>query len=166
MTPTAERGSATVWMVALAGVLAMLGTAAVLGGAAVVARHRATAAADLAALAAAGGAVTGSPDPCALAADVAAANGADLTGCGVSAGAVVEIEVSVPVRLAGLGVHRAQARARAGPLLADPAASVQRVRPVGVLGGPLGGEQFVEDHVEHPHRAGLVERVVAVAALG
>ena len=67
-----DRGSATVWTVALSGVLATLGMAAVLGGAAVVARHRATAAADLAALAAAGRAVTGSTDACAMGSGVAA----------------------------------------------------------------------------------------------
>ena len=51
--PTGERGSATVWVLALAAVLATVGAAVVLVGAAVVARHRATTAADLAALAAA-----------------------------------------------------------------------------------------------------------------
>ncbi|MCU1607308.1 MAG: hypothetical protein JWP46_3773, partial [Modestobacter sp.] len=42
-----ERGSATVWVVTLAGLLAAVGMAAVLVGAAVVGRHRAGAAADL-----------------------------------------------------------------------------------------------------------------------
>lgn len=122
MTPPAlrrrlagERGSATVWMVALSGVLATLGVAVVLGGAAVVARHRATAAADLAALAAAGRAVTADPDACAVAADVAAANAAELTGCTVGVDAVVEISVSVPVRFGPLGLLAATGRARAGP---------------------------------------------------
>ena len=62
-----ERGSATVWVVALSGVLAAIGVAAVLVGAAVVGRHRATAAADLAALAAAEHAVRGDPGACAAA---------------------------------------------------------------------------------------------------
>ena len=56
-----ERGSATVWVLALSAVLAVVGAAVVLVGAAVVARHRAAAAADLGALAAAGRAVAGDP---------------------------------------------------------------------------------------------------------
>ena len=56
-----ERGSATVWVLALAGVLALVGLAGVLVGAAAVARHRAGSAADLTALAAAGRAVLADP---------------------------------------------------------------------------------------------------------
>ena len=111
-----ERGSATVWVVALAGVLAAIGVAAVLVGAAVVGRHRATTAADLAALAAAEHAVRGAPGACAAAGEVAGANGARLTACTVGDGAVVEVAVAVPVRLGPLGVSRAGARARAGPV--------------------------------------------------
>jgi secretion/DNA translocation related TadE-like protein len=115
-----ERGSATVWMLALSGVLAVVGIAAVLVGAAAVARHRAGSAADLAALAAAGQAVTGGPAACTTAADIAAANGAELTACTVDEAAVVEVAVRVPVRLGGLGVRWATARARAGPVPSDP----------------------------------------------
>ena len=111
-----ERGSATVWVVALAGVLAVIGVAAVLVGTAVVGRHRATTAADLAALAAAERAVRGDAGACAVAGEVAAANGAGLTACTVGDGAVVEVAVAVPVRLGPLGVSRAGARARAGPV--------------------------------------------------
>ena len=68
-----ERGSATVWTLAVSGVLAVVGAAAVLTGAAVVARHRATAAADLVALAAAGRAVAGDAGPCVAAERIAAA---------------------------------------------------------------------------------------------
>jgi secretion/DNA translocation related TadE-like protein len=114
-----ERGSATVWMLALSGVLATIGLAAVLVGAAVVARHRATGAADLAALAAAGRAVNGHVDGCARAATVADANAAVLTACTVGADVVVQVEVSVPVRLGPLGLHSATARARAGPVAPD-----------------------------------------------
>jgi secretion/DNA translocation related TadE-like protein len=110
-----ERGSATVWVVALSGVLAMLGAAAVYVGAAVVARHRATAAADFAALAAAVRAVEGLADGCARAADLAAENAADLTACAVGRGGIARVEVSVTVRLGRLGVHSATAAARAGP---------------------------------------------------
>ncbi|RBY74656.1 hypothetical protein DQ238_21470 [Geodermatophilus sp. TF02-6] len=112
-----ERGSATVWVVALSGVLAAIGVAAVLVGAAVVGRHRATGAADLAALAAAERAVRGDSRACAVAAEVARANGAHLTACTVDGASVVEVAVEVPVRLGPVGAHRAGARARAGPVL-------------------------------------------------
>ncbi|SFK89114.1 Rv3654c family TadE-like protein [Geodermatophilus ruber] len=117
---TGERGSATVWVVALSGVLAAVGVAAVLVGTAVVARHRATGAADLAALAAAERAVRGDPGACSAAAAVAGANGAELTGCTVDGAAVVEVTVAVPVRLGPLGTGRAAARARAGPVAPAP----------------------------------------------
>jgi secretion/DNA translocation related TadE-like protein len=113
--PVGERGSATVWVVALSAVLALVGASAVLVGAAVVARHRATPGADLAALAAAARAVLGDADACAAAREVAAANSAELTRCTVGAGAVAEVTVSVPLRLGRLGVHTATATARAGP---------------------------------------------------
>ncbi|TFV57947.1 UNVERIFIED_ORG: pilus assembly protein TadE [Bacillus sp. AZ43] len=101
-------------MVAVSTVLSAIGVAAVLAGSAVVARHRATTAADLAALA---GAVRGlqGADACGASAELAEANGAELTGCRVGAGQTVEVAVSVPVRLGGLGVFAATARARAGP---------------------------------------------------
>jgi secretion/DNA translocation related TadE-like protein len=111
-----ERGSATVWVIALSGVLALVAAAVVLVGAATAARHRAGAAADLAALAAATRAVLGEPDACDLAAHVARANAAALVSCSVDDSAVVEVRVDVPVRLGGLGVHVASARARAGPV--------------------------------------------------
>jgi secretion/DNA translocation related TadE-like protein len=101
------------------GVLAVIGMAAVLVGAAVVARHRATAAADLAALAGAVRAVEG-VDGCRTAARVAAANAAELTACTQSTDAVVDVEVSVPVRLGRFGVLTAGARARAGPVSPGP----------------------------------------------
>ena len=124
-----ERGSATVWVLALAGLLAVLGTAAVLVGGAVVARHRASTAADLAALAAAGRAVFGDPAACATAARVARANAAELEGCVVRPEAVVEVRVQVPVRFGPLGSFAAHARARAGP--APAVADGVRDRPSG-----------------------------------
>ena len=111
-----ERGSATVWVLGLAGLLADLGAAVVHGGLAEVARHRAGAAADLAALAAAARAVVGDPAACAEAARIARANTAQLDGCSVGAGAVVAVQVRVPVRLGALGVFQAHGRARAGPV--------------------------------------------------
>ncbi|SFE10437.1 helicase/secretion neighborhood TadE-like protein [Blastococcus tunisiensis] len=117
--PESERGSATVWVLALGGVLAVIGMAAVLTGAAVVARHRATAAADLAALAGAVRAVQGA-DACRSAAELARANAAELVACVVGDGAVVEVSVSVPVRLGPLGAVSATAHARAGPVAPAP----------------------------------------------
>ena len=116
-----ERGSATVWVMVLCGVLATVGVAVVLTGAAVVARHRAGAAADLAALAGAARAVQGA-DACGEAARLAAANAAELTGCEVEPGGRVRVTVSVPVALGRLGIFSATGRARAGPVPvgADP----------------------------------------------
>ncbi|MGY1600789.1 Rv3654c family TadE-like protein [Geodermatophilus sp. SYSU D00815] len=116
MSRDGERGSATVWVLALAGVLAAVGTAAVLLAAAVTARHRAGAAADLAALAAAAAAVRGDPGACAAAAELAARNGAELTSCALASGAVVAVTVAVPLRLGPLGAFSAEGRARAGPV--------------------------------------------------
>src|SRR3954451_5984687 len=150
-----ERGSATVWMLAVSGVLAVLGVAAVLTGVAVVARHRATAAADLAALAGAVRAVQ-SVDACGIAARLARANDAELTGCEVRDGAVVEVAVAVPVRLGRLGVFSATARARAGPVLRS--ALVGGAVAGGLLEDrTLPGGELVEHHVEDAHRARLVE---------
>jgi secretion/DNA translocation related TadE-like protein len=111
-----ERGSATVWVLGLAGLLAVLGAAVVLVGLAVVARHRASGAADMAALTAAGRAVLSDPAACATAARIARANFAELDGCVVRPGGVVEVRVRVPVRLGPLGSFTARARARAGPV--------------------------------------------------
>jgi secretion/DNA translocation related TadE-like protein len=108
-----------VWVVVLCGVLATIGIAVVLTGAAVVARHRAGAAADLAALAGATRAVHGA-DACGEAERLAMANAAQLTGCEVEPGGRVLVTVSVPVSLGRLGVFSAAARARAGPVLTEP----------------------------------------------
>lgn len=130
-----ERGSAAVWVLALSGVVAALGLAVVLSGAAVVARHRAGAAADLAALAAAGRAVVGHLDACVVAAEVAAGNSARLTDCTVDRNAVVTVTVSVPLRLGPLGVRTASARARAGP--APRPATATAVPGTGATGLPF-----------------------------
>jgi secretion/DNA translocation related TadE-like protein len=102
-------------VLALSAVLALIGAASVLVGAAVVARHRATAAADLAALAAAGRAVLGDAGACSVAREMAAANAAVLTDCALGGGGVAEVTVTVGVQLGRLGLHTATASARAGP---------------------------------------------------
>ncbi|MBT0767361.1 hypothetical protein KIH74_00410 [Kineosporia sp. J2-2] len=102
-----DRGSGTVLMIGLVGVAAVL-MAALLGlGGAVVARHRAGAAADLAALAA-----VDSGEGCAAAGRVAAANGARLAECDPAADGSVRVTVTVEAP----GLHRtASASARAAP---------------------------------------------------
>ncbi|KRE42427.1 Rv3654c family TadE-like protein [Knoellia sp. Soil729] len=113
-----EQGSGTVLVVAAIGVLLVLATAGFQLGAAATAAHRARAAADLSALAGAtarqGGG--GGGVPCALVADVAARNGADVIACSLGVGESVTVRVSVEVSTHWPGVpDRAVASARAGP---------------------------------------------------
>ena len=82
-------------------------------GAAVVARHRAQAAADLAALAAAARLPAGAESACAQAGVVARAMGADPAGCLIDdLDVVVTVEVGVAIGRWGT----ARAAARAGPV--------------------------------------------------
>ena len=83
-------------------------------GGAVSARHRAQAAADLAALAGAARLAEGVTAACATAAALAQANHARVTACDVS-GLDVVVEVAVPVDLGRWGLGTAAAIARAGP---------------------------------------------------
>ena len=118
-----DRGSATVWTVAVA-LIVMASTAAVLlVGVAIAARHRVATAADLSALAAAaalasaqsGGGSDAAVQACGVAADIASANGARIGECQVH-GSIVD--VLAIVRLTGIGyvgAHSVSARARAGP---------------------------------------------------
>ncbi|PRX99469.1 Rv3654c family TadE-like protein [Allonocardiopsis opalescens] len=114
----AQRGSGTVWAVALC---ALVWTSAlVLAAAAGVRadRQQAAGAADLAALAAAARAVAGASAACAAADASAQRNGARLESCAVR-GPAAEVVVAVPVdRLpAALGIGPdLQARSRAGPV--------------------------------------------------
>lgn len=112
-----EAGSATVVLVAVAGVVLMLSWAGLTLGAAVSAAHRARAAADLAALAAAGARVRGTdlPAACARGAAVASANGAVQVSCGAGPGGSVTVSASVTATMPLLGsVREARADARAG----------------------------------------------------
>ena len=79
-------------------------------GGAVVARHRAQAAADLAALAAAGVLPAGAQAACARAGDIAGAMGASITDCRIDG---LDVVVSAQVTVA-LGAARGAARA--GPV--------------------------------------------------
>ena len=105
-----ERGSATLFAVAVVGVLVLVGAA--LGVvAAMVHDHRvAQSAADLAALAGAEARARGR-DPCSATAAVAAANDARLDSCSVDG-----FDVLVQVTVVWLGqTHDLSAQARAGP---------------------------------------------------
>jgi secretion/DNA translocation related TadE-like protein len=83
-------------------------------GSAVTARHRAQAAADLAALAAAGHLARGAGSACGQATAVARAMRTAVTGCAVERLDVV-VTVEAPVGLGVWGGGAARAAARAGP---------------------------------------------------
>jgi secretion/DNA translocation related TadE-like protein len=111
--PRDEGGSATLLVLAMAGVLVLLGAALSVVTAIVAAHRTAQAAADLAALAGARDVAQGRGG-CDAAAGVARANGAELTGCVVS-GPVVQVAVEVPgPRWLGQSADLG-ARSRAGP---------------------------------------------------
>ena len=113
--PSGEAGVAGVLVLAVAAVLALVGMLSTGLAAVAVARQRAAAVADLAALAAAARVLDGSAVACDRAEDVARRNGGRLTGCRWDGD---RVEVVAEVRPAGplgrLGV--ASARARAGPV--------------------------------------------------
>lgn len=104
-----DQGSATVWGVVVATVLVAVFGGVLLLGQAVVARHRAAAAADLAALAAAATWAHGPEAACATAIRVATEQGARVTGCLVS-GEVAEVRARAPT-----GPFAPELNSRAGP---------------------------------------------------
>ncbi|MBA2417026.1 MAG: flp pilus-assembly TadE/G-like family protein [Geodermatophilaceae bacterium] len=110
-----DRGSAGVWLLGLCSVLVLAATAAVLVGSALVTRHKAIAAADLSALAAAGAALEGEESACAAAADIATSMGARLLSCSLG-GVIADVTVSVSAELGVVGLATARASARAGPV--------------------------------------------------
>ncbi|MER5466375.1 Rv3654c family TadE-like protein [Streptomyces sp. NPDC002668] len=104
-----ERGSATVWAAMATTVLCAVFAAVLAMGQAVVARHRAGSAADLAVLAAADSALSGTAAACAKAADVARAQGATVVRCAVR-GEIAEVTAQ-----ARFGPYAPTVRSRAGP---------------------------------------------------
>lgn len=108
-----DRGSGTLWVLAVSMVVLVAALAGTMRAAAVVARHRAAAAADFAALAGAIHALSGPGSACASARSVAEANGGQLTRCDV-AGAIVTVRVTYRLG-APLARWNAQSMARAGP---------------------------------------------------
>jgi len=119
-----DAGVATVWaataLAALAGVLAV----GLHLGSAIVARHRAEAAADLAALAAAGHATDGETAACNEGQRVAEAMGARVALCRL-AGWEVLLEAQVPLPFALPGTSTATGRAHSGPAPPDDAAAAR-----------------------------------------
>ena len=111
----AEDGSASVAAATMVAVLVAVTVGIAGAGAAVAARHRAQAAADLAALA-------GGPQAaCARATGIASSMRAELSGCSVeNLDVVVTVDVSVNLGRFGLGAARAVARA--GPAATGPGA--------------------------------------------
>ncbi|MDG9702751.1 Rv3654c family TadE-like protein [Streptomyces sp. DH37] len=109
-----DRGSATVWAALCGLVLCAVAVGALALGQAVVTRHRAGAAADAAALAAADHALRGAGEACAAARRVAAAQRARVVRCQVL-GEVADLTVRVRA-----GPYSAGVRARAGPAAATP----------------------------------------------
>ncbi|MER6139573.1 Rv3654c family TadE-like protein [Streptomyces sparsogenes] len=115
-----DRGSATVWTALTATALCAVFAAVLAAGQIMVARHRAGAAADLAALAAADHGLEGAEAACGLARRVAAAQGTRVVRCALR-GAVADLRVA-----ARAGPFAPEARARAAPADqpgADPTAA-------------------------------------------
>ena len=108
----AEAGFATLVVLGLAGALLAFGGLLASLGAVAVARHRAAAAADLAALAAAGHMLEGTERACRVASALAHGQGATLVSC-ASDGTTVTVvaEVRPPGHLGRLGAARSIARA-------------------------------------------------------
>jgi secretion/DNA translocation related TadE-like protein len=110
-----ERGSASLLAVAMMAVLLTITIGGVYVGSAVIARHRAQAAADLAAVAAAAHLADGADAACMQASTVAKAMRARITQCAVDKLDVV-VTMDINVALGRLGVGPARATARAGPV--------------------------------------------------
>src|SRR4051794_14864181 len=91
-----DRGSGTVYGLAIAGLIMTLTFAAAALGEALIARHQAMAGADLAALAAADAVARGDPDPCAAADRIAHRQHAELVRCHTD-GLIVDVDVAVRV---------------------------------------------------------------------
>ncbi|MEU5595543.1 Rv3654c family TadE-like protein [Streptomyces sp. NPDC020298] len=116
-----DRGSATVWSVAVIAVLCVVFGAFLALGQALVVRHRAAGGADLAALAAADHWAEGTTGACDRADRVARAQGARLVRCAIVG------ETSDVTAASGRGPFAAEVRSRAGP--AGPASAPAAVPP-------------------------------------
>ncbi|MBC6459549.1 Rv3654c family TadE-like protein [Actinomadura sp. HBU206391] len=113
----ADRGSGTLWAIALMTVIWAAAVLAMTVGGVRAARHRAHAAADLAALAAASHAAAGSgaDRACGRASEIAAGSGGRLSAC-VLRGPVADVAVTVTIRIpVSSRPLRLVVRSRAGP---------------------------------------------------
>lgn len=117
MRQRSDRGSATVWVLALGAVILSVAMAVTARGSAVLARHRLGHAADLTALAAAHQ-IGRSAQPCAVASRIAAANAAVLVSCearldpsGRSGTVVLTVRRTVSLPLVGARTVTAWSRA-------------------------------------------------------
>lgn len=112
----ADRGSGVVWLTGFMAVVWVIAVTAMTVGSVRAARHRADAAADLAALAGAARVAEGRAAACRAAEVIAAKSGGRLSGCGVR-GSVVEISVTVVLKVPiATDALRVSSRARAGPV--------------------------------------------------
>jgi secretion/DNA translocation related TadE-like protein len=117
VTRTGDRGAATLWAVGGIAVLFLVAAVVLACGAVVQARHRTTAAADLAALAAAAYTPYGRDVACARATWVAERMRVHVTSCRLSDwDALVEVGGALPAGLSRFG--QVTAHSRAGPV--DP----------------------------------------------
>lgn len=116
--PGPDLGSGTVWLLAVGLVLWAAALAGVALGAAQVARHTAQSAADLGALAGAARAIDGPAAACARAAEIVAANGAQMRDCRLAGLDLLVVAEAAPAPVQWTG-RVATATARAGPLRAD-----------------------------------------------
>ena len=117
---SSDRGSASIWVLATGLVVLAFGYAVTLRGLAVLTRHRADAAADLAALAAADRIGVGG-DPCSAARNIAGDNHAVLTGCTPDVASdgrsgTVRVTVRVRAEFPVVGDVETTSTARAGRL--------------------------------------------------
>jgi len=114
-----ERGSATLWGVALMGLLMAVAMAFTTIGSARVAQHRVDSAADLSALAAAKLALIDPEAACARAAELATRNGAKLTKCEITDDRA-DVWTTLPLSLPLSGQITLHGRSRAGPAPPSP----------------------------------------------
>ncbi|MBW0119417.1 Rv3654c family TadE-like protein, partial [Pseudonocardia abyssalis] len=139
--PSTGRGSdggfATVWAAGAVAVLLGLLVVGIELGAGIAARHRAEAAADLGALAAAGDAVHGTAAACARATTIADRMDTRIRSCRLDGWeALVETEADLGPAVLGPSVVTARARAGPAPLGAPPGTGLTAAPPVGATPAP------------------------------
>jgi secretion/DNA translocation related TadE-like protein len=116
--PSGDRGSASIWLVAVGLAIVTLAASMVVAARVLVDVHRARAAADLGALAGARFAVEGAAAACRVADGVVVANRARLVDCRLAG---LDLTITVEVTAVGHGWGApVRAAARAGPVRAGP----------------------------------------------